>query len=88
MTRPWFDAQSNMLLIDEYVTSMPSFQKAMADTVVTHEELELQSTRTVELLKQLESMLSPEAQAVATDALCELAVLFALQYQQSLQVSR
>jgi hypothetical protein len=33
----------------------------------------------VSLLQQLEAVLSPEAKAIATDALCELAVLNALQ---------
>jgi hypothetical protein len=81
MKRPWFDPQTNMLLIDEHVTTMPSFQKAMADSVVTNDELEAQAMRTVELLKRLEALLSPEAQEVATEALCELGVLFALQQQ-------
>lgn len=88
MKRPWFDPQTNMLLIDEHVTAMPSFQKAMADSVVTNDELEAQAMRTVELLKKLESMISPEAQETATEALCELAVLFALQHQQSTRPTR
>jgi hypothetical protein len=79
MNRPWFDPQTNLLLLDEYVTSMPSFQKAMADSIVTDDELEEQTQRTIHLLKKLEGMLSPEARETATDALSELAVLFALQ---------
>lgn len=88
MKRRWFDPQTHMLLIDEYVTTMPSFQKAIADTVITNDELEEQAERTVALLKKLEGMLSPEAQETATDALCELAVLFSLQRQQSARTSR
>lgn len=88
MKRPWFDPQTNMLLLDEYVTTMSSFQRAMADSVVTNDELESQALHTVDLLKKLEGMLSPEAQEIATDALCELAVLFALQHQQSTRISR
>lgn len=81
MKRPWFDAETSLLLLDEYVTTMPSFQKVMADSVVTDEELEQQTERTIQLLKKLERMLSPEAQETATDALSELAVLFTLQQQ-------
>lgn len=84
MKRPWFDDETNMLLLDEYVTAMPSFQKAMADAVVTDDELEDQAKRTIHLLKKLEGMLSPEAQETATDALSELAVLFALQHRRQI----
>lgn len=81
MKRPWFDPQTNMLLLDEYVTTMPSFQKIMADAVVTDSEMDEQTERTIQLLRKLEGMLSPEAQETATEALSELAVLFALQQQ-------
>ena len=82
MNRPWFDHETGTLLLDEYVAVMPSFQRIMADGVVTPAEVHEQAERTIERLKQLESLLSPEARIVATDALCELAVLHALHLRQ------
>jgi hypothetical protein len=79
MDKPWFDARTGTLLLDEYVASMPSFQKVMQDGVVTDNEIAEIAHKTVALLRQLEEMLSPEAKAVATEALCQLAVLYALQ---------
>lgn len=78
MKRPWFDSSTGLLLLDDYVAGSPSFQKIMQDQVVTQEEVEEQGRRTVELLKRLESMLSPEAHEAATEALCELAVFYAV----------
>lgn len=77
--KPWFDPETGFLLLDEYVAEMPSFQKIMEDGVVTDGELVQQALRVTALLKELETVLSPAAKAVATEALCELAVLHALQ---------
>jgi hypothetical protein len=80
MGRSWFDPHSKILKLDEYVLENASFQKIMADTVVTDEEMEEQSQRTLALLQKLETMLSPEIREVATETLSELAVLYALQH--------
>lgn len=79
MSKPWFDSKSGILLLDEYVVEMPSFQRICQDEVITEEELQEHVTRTTDLLRKLENMLSPEAKAVATEALCELAVMYSLQ---------
>jgi hypothetical protein len=79
MNRPWFDPENGMLLLDEYVVEMPSFKKILEDGFVTAEEIKEQSHKVVSLLKQLEAMLSPEAKAIATEALCELAALYAME---------
>jgi hypothetical protein len=78
MTKPWFDAKTGTILLDEYVTEMPSFRRIMADEVITANEVREQAERTITLLKQLEVMLAPETRQIATEALCELAVLYAL----------
>jgi hypothetical protein len=77
--KPWFDPQTGLLLLDEYVAEMPSYQKIMADGVVSDEELTQEAQRVTTLLKQLEAALSPQVKALATEALCELAVLHSLQ---------
>lgn len=73
--KPWFDPDNGVVLFDQYVAEMPSFQKVLADNVVTNEEFVAQAEKVVGLLHQLESMLTPEARTVCTTALCELAVL-------------
>jgi hypothetical protein len=79
MSQPWFDPETGTLLLDEYVSRRPSFRKVMEDNLVTDEEVAEQTRRVIALLRDLEGRLAPEVRAVATDALCELAVLYALE---------
>jgi hypothetical protein len=60
------------------VVERPSYRKIVQDRVVTPAEFQEQAQQVAALFRQLEGLLSPEAKAVATDALCELAVLNAL----------
>ena len=78
MHQEWFDPETGILRLDEIVAQRPSFQKIMADSKVTPAEFREQSSNVVGLIRRLETMLSPEAKIVATDALAELAVLLAL----------
>ena len=77
--RPWFDRETGTLLLDEYVLQMDSYRRIVEDETITDEELVEQTQRVASLLRQLEEALSPEAKAIATEALGELAVLNALQ---------
>jgi flagellin-specific chaperone FliS len=79
MDKPWFDQQSGTLLLDEYVIEMDSYRRIVEDETITDDELLQQTQRVTSLLQQLEETLSPEAKAIATEALGELAVLNALQ---------
>jgi hypothetical protein len=79
MDRPWFDQDTGTLLLDEYVLEMDSYQRIVEDELITDAELVEQTQRVASLLQRLEEVLSPEAKALATEALCELAVLNALQ---------
>lgn len=88
MRRPWFDERTGNVLFDEYVADRPSFQAITRDSVVTDAEIGEQSLRVIDLLRRLENMLSSEAQAVATDALCELAVLNVLQLKRLESIER
>jgi ferritin-like protein len=85
MNRPWFDAETGMLLLDEYVEAMPSFRNVMQDGTVTDDELDHHAHRVVDLLQQLDKRLPSDLKTLATDALCELAVLYALQRRHSEQ---
>lgn len=78
MNRPWFDPETGVLILDEYVSEMPSFKKIMADDLITDAEVAEHANNVTEKLKQLDAMLSPEVKSIATDALCELAVLYTI----------
>jgi hypothetical protein len=79
MDKPWFDPETGTLLLDEYVVEMDSYRRIVEDEMITDHELVEQTKRVASLLRQLEGALSPEAKAIATEALGELAVLNALQ---------
>jgi hypothetical protein len=79
MDRPWFDQETDVLLIDEYIVEMDSYKRIVEDGKITDTELLEQTLRVVTLLRQLEEALSPEAKALATEAVGEMAVLNALQ---------
>ncbi len=78
MDKPWFDPKTGVLMLDEYIAEMPSFKKIMADNVVTDDEILTHASRVTELLRQLEAALPADVKPLATEALCELAVLYAL----------
>jgi hypothetical protein len=77
--KPWFDQDTGTLLLDEYVLQMDSYRRIVEDELITDAELVEQTQRVASLLQRLEEALSPEAKALATEALCELTVLNALQ---------
>jgi len=77
--KPWFDQQTGTLMLDDYVVEMDSYRRIVEDESISDDELVEQTQRVTSLLQQLEDTLSPEAKAIATEALGELAVLNALQ---------
>ena len=79
MDRPWFDQDTGTLLLDEYVLERDSYKRIVEDGLITDAELIGQTQRVASLLQRLEEVLSPAAKSLATEALCELAVLNALQ---------
>ena len=79
MDKPWFDQETGALMLDEYVLERDSYRRIIEDEVITDAELVEQTQRVASLLQRLEEALSPEAKALATEVLCELAVLNALQ---------
>jgi len=79
MTRSWFDPETRLLRLDEYVADMPSFRKIIADDVVSDQELLEHGRRVVALLEELEARLPDDLRELMTETLCELAVLYAVQ---------
>ena len=78
MSKPWFDDETGLLMLDQYVAEMPSYRRILADEIVTEQEYREHAERTVALFRQLETTLPEETRDLATEALCELAVLYAL----------
>jgi hypothetical protein len=68
----WFDDKAESPLIQEQVHKLESFTNALADGVVTRQEVEAQERRLVEAMKRLEPLLNDEQHAAATKAMVEL----------------
>ena len=66
------------LNIDEIIVKQPTFLKIMEDQVVTEQELQEQSTRVTNLLKEIEANASPEIIEKVRQLLAEISVLVAI----------
>lgn len=84
MSKPWFHPETGLLQFDAYVAEMPSFQRIMADNVITDDEMRAQAEHVIARFKALEAALTPEQRDLAGEALCELAVLNSL-YQRRME---
>lgn len=73
-----FDESTGLLLLDEMVYSMPSFQKIMEDNMITDEEIMNQSEVVVDLLKKIDTELNEEERELVIKTICEMAVLYQL----------
>lgn len=73
----FFD-NNGTLNIDELIVEQPSFLKIMEDGVVTEEELQEQSKRVEDILKDIESSASPETIEKVRQLLAEISVLVAI----------
>lgn len=72
-----FDQYGN-LNIDDLIAEQPSFQKIMADGIVTPEEIQKQSTRVTTLLQDFEQTATPDQINQMREILAELSVLVAI----------
>jgi hypothetical protein len=68
----WFDDESETPLLGEYARKLDSFLEAVADGRVDPHELEAQEERLVNLMKEVEPLLSDEAHDKVTRLLCEV----------------
>lgn len=75
-----FDQYGN-LNIDDLIAEQPSFQKIMADGIVTPEEIQNQSVRVKTLLQNFEQTATPEQINQMREILAELSVLVAINNQ-------
>jgi hypothetical protein len=68
----WFDESAQQPLIQEQVNRLESFTSALADGVVTKQELDGQEQRLVAAMKALEPELSDDLHGKVTKVLVEL----------------
>ena len=68
----WFDDKSEHPIIQEQVTKLESFTNALADGVVTSQELSDQEHRLLAAMKSVEADLSDELHEQVTRVLVEL----------------
>jgi len=68
----WFDERAEHPLIHEKLEKLDSFTSAMADGVVSKQELAGQEERLVQAMKTLEATLSDEQHARVTTVFVEL----------------
>lgn len=83
----WLDDEGG-LAIDDYARKLESYLEAMADGVVSDDELNAQETRVVELMREIEPQLDDELHAKVTTLLCELTAYDIMQLLHTVQASR
>jgi len=73
-----FDQTNGLLLLDEMIFSMPSYQQILEDNIITDEEIMKQSEVVVDLLKQVDTQLMGKDRDLVLKTICEMAVLYQL----------
>ncbi|AGY57088.1 hypothetical protein [Gloeobacter kilaueensis] len=76
--RPWFDEQTGELAF-QVISSADSWQTALADGIVTQEELQTQTQSVTRLLRTIDERVDDDVHNLITELLQELSVLHAMQ---------
>jgi predicted transcriptional regulator len=84
----WFDDQTKHPVIDEQMRRLESFTTALADGVVSKEELSGQEQRLNTALKKLEAELSDDLHAKVTTVLVELSAYNVMRLLHELHTER
>ena len=84
----WFDDKAEHPMIQEQVSKLQSFTNALADGVVSSEELNGQEQRLMATMKKLESELSDELHSKVTTVLIELTAYNVMRLLHELQTER
>jgi len=84
----WFDDKAEHPLIHEQVAKLESFTSALADGVVTKQELGSQEERLVTAMKSLEKDLDDALHAKTTTVLVELTAYNVMRLLHELQTER
>ena len=84
----WFDDKAEHPAIQEQVSKLESFTNALADGVVSREELQGQEHRLMAAMKALEPELSDDLHAKVTKVLVELTAYDVMRLLHELQAER
>lgn len=77
--------EQGILNLDEVVAANPSWQKIMADGVVTPEELAEQANSVIAMLRKIDETFNEEQKQLVQSLLAEASVLFAAHHVYQLQ---
>ena len=84
----WFDEKAEHPVIQEQVEKLASFTDALADGVVSQQEVTAQEQRLVAAMKTVERELSDDAHAKVTNVLVELSAYNVMRLLHELQAER
>ena len=84
----WFDDKAKQPLIDAQVQKLESFTSALADGMVSKQELTSQEQRLMEAMKKVEGELNDDMHAKVTTLLVELSAYNVMRLLNELQTER
>jgi hypothetical protein len=84
----WFDDKAEVPLMHEQINKLESFTSALADGVVTKQELSNQEQRLVSAMKTLEGQLNDDQHAKVTTVLVEMTAYNVMRLLHELQTER
>jgi predicted transcriptional regulator len=84
----WLDDKADHPLIEEQITKLESFTNALADGVVSKQELSGQEQRLIAAMKKVEGELSDDLHAKVTTVLVELTAYNVMRLLHELQTER
>ena len=84
----WFDEKAGHEAIQDRVRHLDSFTNALADGMITSQELDVQEKRLVEAMKAAEPVLTDDQHAKVTTVLVELTAYNIMRLLHELQAER
>ena len=84
----WFDDKAEHPMIQEQAAKLDSFTSALADGVISQQELNGQESRLVAAMKKLEADLNDDLHARVTTVLVELSAYNVMRLLHELQAAR
>ena len=84
----WFDDKAEHPVIQDRVAKLESFTNALADGIVSRDELQSQEQRLVNAMRALEGELNDELHAKVTTVLVELTAYDVMRLLHELQAER
>ena len=84
----WFDEKAEHLVVHEQVSKLESYTSALADGVITKQELAKQEARLVAALKTLEPQLNDAQHDQVTRVLVEMSAYNVMRLLHELQAER